>query len=74
LARSGVVTIDERLCKTCGICISFCPTDVLAAKEPLMKAVVKAPERCTACCLCELYCPDWAITVIPNGDEGGRQR
>ncbi len=68
MAKRGIITIDQRLCKSCGICIEFCPRKVLAAEEPLMKAVVARPEDCTACLLCELYCPDWAINVEEAGD------
>lgn len=69
MAKRGVVFINQKFCKSCGICMDFCPQHVLAAEPPLMKAVVAEPERCTACLLCELYCPDWAITVKETGRE-----
>ena len=78
MARRGKVTVEPRMCKSCGICIEFCPRKVLVAEEPLMKAKVADPDKCNACSLCELYCPDWAISVeeIPEGDgvaeEGNR--
>ncbi|MHB8757006.1 MAG: 4Fe-4S dicluster domain-containing protein [Bacillota bacterium] len=68
MTKRGSITIDQRLCKSCGICIEFCPQKVLAAEEPLMKAAVARPEACTACLLCELYCPEWAVNVEEAGD------
>jgi len=70
LAKIGVVAIDSKLCKSCGICIDFCPRDVLGPEPPLNKAKVIAADRCTACLLCELYCPDWAIDVREGGVAG----
>ncbi len=54
-----IVNID--LCKGCNICVAFCPTQVL--KLIKAKAKVVEPEKCTFCRLCELRCPDFAITV-----------
>ncbi|HEY3316238.1 MAG TPA: 4Fe-4S binding protein [Bacillota bacterium] len=70
MAKKGIVTIDQRLCKACGICIEFCPKKVLAAEEPLLKAKVADPDACTACNMCMLYCPDWAINVAEVGGDG----
>lgn len=70
MAKKGIVTIDQRFCKSCGICIEFCPKKVLVAEEPLLKAKVADPEACTACLMCELYCPDWAINVEEVGGDG----
>jgi 2-oxoglutarate ferredoxin oxidoreductase subunit delta len=49
-------------CKGCGICVAFCPAEVLAMNEQGEPEVVK-PELCTGCTWCELRCPDFAITV-----------
>ena len=49
-------------CKSCGICVSFCPLHCIALTDtgnPLMVAA----EKCSGCGWCELYCPDFAITV-----------
>ncbi|MBU1275731.1 MAG: ferredoxin family protein [Proteobacteria bacterium] len=49
-------------CKRCGNCVAFCPRGILVADEwgyPRQQN----PERCTACGLCEMLCPDFAITV-----------
>ena len=54
--------IVREWCKGCGICVAFCPKDVLALDEQ-DRAVVARPEKCICCQLCELRCPDLAIEV-----------
>jgi 2-oxoglutarate ferredoxin oxidoreductase subunit delta len=56
------VAIDAALCKACGICIGVCPKDVLEASRHGV-AGVERPEDCTACRICELHCPEFAIRV-----------
>jgi len=73
--KGEIHIIDDR-CKSCGFCIEFCPTEVLAESEKFnVKGYhppeVKYPEQCIACRLCELICPDFAIYVIlPEEEEG----
>lgn len=62
------IYVNEEFCKGCGFCVHFCPTKVLAMSNELgpkgyFVAVVKDPDKCTACRLCELTCPDFAISV-----------
>lgn len=57
------VRINEKWCKGCGICTSFCPRGVLQ-KGKGGKPFVAAPDKCTACATCQILCPDLAITVI----------
>lgn len=57
-----MVVINEKLCKGCLICVEFCPKNVLSLNK-LQKATVKNSENCISCGLCELRCPDYAITV-----------
>lgn len=54
--------IDRDWCKGCGICVAFCPKNVLALDEQ-DRAVAARPEKCICCQLCELRCPDLAIEV-----------
>jgi len=58
-----VVQIDPSLCKACGICVALCPVSVLDAGVGGLP-VVSRPGECTSCRVCELHCPDFAITVI----------
>ncbi|MGE5484918.1 MAG: ferredoxin family protein [Ignavibacteriales bacterium] len=69
MGKKGVaISIDPRLCKQCGICIEFCPKDVLAPGQDGVPAVL-SPGSCTLCRLCELRCPDFAIEV-EEGEDG----
>lgn len=66
---SGTTFIEQDLCKGCGFCIAFCPTDALEfAKEFNHKGyhypVLEREVDCTGCDLCGLYCPDFAIFGI----------
>jgi len=65
--KAAEIRIDIIRCKGCGICAEFCPAGVLAVVDG--KAVVTALEKCTACNLCDLRCPDFAITVYPVADK-----
>ena len=69
------ITIDEAWCKGCAICVAFCPRQVLAVDGARWVAghhpvLVKQVDCCTACRTCELMCPDMAIEVITDGQEG----
>jgi len=59
------VEIDLTWCKSCSICMAFCPTKALSADE-VGTPHLTSPEKCTACGLCEMMCPDFAIEVIKN--------
>lgn len=60
--------IDEEWCKGCGICVHFCPREVLALNNK-DKAYAKAPENCIVCRLCESICPDLAIEIVTEKKE-----
>lgn len=55
--------INQEWCKGCGICVAFCPKDVLEMDDQ-GKAVAVRPEQCIACRMCEMCCPDLAVEVI----------
>ncbi|MCX7702573.1 MAG: 4Fe-4S binding protein [Planctomycetota bacterium] len=66
----GRVVILEDLCKGCGICIEFCPEEVLVAAVGVNAhgyhpPQVAKPEGCVNCGLCSLICPDFAIFSVP---------
>ena len=61
--------VDEAYCKGCGLCIAFCPHDVLdIAPTPNRRGVfparVAAPEACRGCGRCALVCPEAAIRIV----------
>ena len=62
----GRVFIDAELCKGCGYCIHFCPTDVLEFSTEFNSKgyhppIVANPDACSGCDLCGMYCPDFAV-------------
>jgi 2-oxoglutarate ferredoxin oxidoreductase subunit delta len=56
------VSIKREWCKSCGICIEFCPKKVFDTDDE-GRPVVSRPEECGSCQICEQLCPDFAITV-----------
>ncbi len=63
------LTFYPAWCKRCGLCVAFCPKGVLEAGPDGLPAAVR-PEDCVLCHLCELRCPDFALSV--TGDEEGK--
>lgn len=59
--KKANIKIYEKMCKGCEICVAFCPVKILEMDGLI--AVVNDPDKCTKCMLCELRCPDFAITV-----------
>ena len=56
------IDINKKLCKACGICAGLCPKQVFTRDE-FGFPVVSYIDKCIACSLCELRCPDFAIRV-----------
>jgi len=54
--------IVREWCKGCGICVHFCPTNVLELDSEDKVTVARAQD-CICCLQCELRCPDLAIEV-----------
>jgi 2-oxoglutarate ferredoxin oxidoreductase subunit delta len=54
--------INTLWCKGCGICVHFCPKDVLELDDR-SKVFAARPQDCICCRMCEHLCPDLAIEV-----------
>ncbi len=67
----SVFTIREERCKGCGICVAFCPKNVLEV-DALSKVHAVRPEDCIGCGQCELLCPDFAIFVDKMDREAAK--
>ena len=69
-----MIEVKEDWCKGCNICIERCPVDALEESDILNRRGVRPPRlkvknECNFCRLCELICPDLAITVIAEKEE-----
>jgi 2-oxoglutarate ferredoxin oxidoreductase subunit delta len=64
--KEHVVNIEW--CKGCGICVHFCPKNVLEMNSE-DKAFAAREADCICCKQCELRCPDLAINVVVEEDE-----
>jgi len=66
-----MIEFKDDWCKGCNICIDRCPVNALEESDRLNKKGVRPPQlkkdnKCNYCRLCELICPDLAVTVIPE--------
>ena len=64
--------IDEAKCQNCGLCVSVCACGALQVVGKTVQAV--SVENCGWCTMCELVCPEGAITcpfeiVFDNGQQ-----
>ncbi len=69
-----MIEVKEDWCKGCNICIDRCPVDALEESDKLNRRGIRPPRLkkendCNYCRLCELICPDLAVTVIPDKED-----
>lgn len=62
------VEIYRGWCKKCGICIAFCPKQILEVDDESYP-ILKNPEQCNGCELCAMRCPDSAIVVYRDEES-----
>ena len=60
-----IQSIDQEKCAGCGICMVICPVDVFRMDWDNGRAIITYPEDCLTCYLCEMQCPENAISVDP---------
>lgn len=63
--KKSNLQIKKDWCKGCGICVAFCPKQVLEL-DSNDKIEIARPDDCIACGQCELRCPDFAIFLGGN--------
>ena len=56
------MTINEKACRGCQLCLDVCPTDCFSFDESTQKAVVAKLGNCIACMSCVYICPSVAIS------------
>ncbi len=61
------LNINSQWCKGCGICVAFCPKQVLKLEKE--KVIAANIDNCIYCGLCEVRCPDNAIYVGGSKNE-----
>ena len=69
-----MIEVLDDWCKGCEICVKRCPVQALEISEIMNKKGVRVPRlkevnNCHQCRLCELLCPDFAITVTKEEKE-----
>jgi indolepyruvate ferredoxin oxidoreductase beta subunit len=60
--RKARLEITSQWCKSCDICVKFCPERCLRLNSERI-AELTDPQKCTGCRVCEWLCPDFAIRV-----------
>ena len=64
------VTINEVLCKGCGLCARACPKKIIELSKAKINekgyhpAEQVKPEECIGCASCARTCPDVAISIV----------
>jgi len=71
--RHHIEVIKDR-CKGCQFCIDLCPKQALHESAELNRkgyhpVYADSDNDCPNCGLCELICPEFAISVVPLEDE-----
>ncbi len=56
-----VITVDEKLCKVCGECVSICPVEIYKIEDG--RLVVGNTDECSNCQSCVSVCENQAITI-----------
>lgn len=69
MMQKGEIIIDEKYCKGCGYCTSFCSRNCLVMSGNKVNnlgyilPVFSEPAKCNGCGICGWLCPALAIEV-----------
>ena len=64
------VTIDQELCKGCGLCVRACPKKIIELSKSKLNAKGYHPAEvtdmasCVGCASCACTCPDVVIRIV----------
>ncbi len=63
------IIVDDERCRGCGLCIVYCPRQVLGSssrfnRDGLNPVEQQRPELCIGCATCALMCPHVAIVLV----------
>jgi 2-oxoglutarate ferredoxin oxidoreductase subunit delta len=66
-----IVKINKERCKSCKLCINFCPAGIFKTSENFNKmgyhyVEVIDGKECVGCKRCVIICPDVAIEIYRN--------
>lgn len=67
LILSKQINLNVDWCKGCGICVEYCPKNVLSLEKNMIQ--LEKADDCIFCGLCELRCPDYAIYISTKESE-----
>lgn len=70
--EKGIWSVFPGLCKGCGLCIEKCPKKCMSWSDVLGvygTPAVEINDECIACGICQITCPDCAITVEKKKKE-----
>jgi len=59
----ATVTITDRGCRGCTMCVDICPVDVFDYDEAQQLAQVARPQDCIGCLSCRYICPSQCVDV-----------
>ena len=65
----GVTYFDHEKCKGCGLCVEYCPQNILYQDKKTLNqsgyniVSVSEPDKCIGCAFCAMMCPDSVIKV-----------
>ena len=64
--NAGEVSVDQRHCNRCGLCVSICPAEVLTLEAGSVQQLSTGFD-CIACGHCMMVCPQKCISVNGRG-------